>query len=90
MPYTLLNSMIKQLEERWTPLSDAQKISTKHLQSVWMLEEWTMKSTELWKQRDKLDWNTRKIQRKAKQTWLPEYYFTVNMKGNVVRNKLFI
>lgn len=90
MAYNVLQSMILQMvRDQWYSQEDAEKIATKRLQDLWYLNPWTMKLSELWKQKSEEDWNYRKIQRAAKSRWLPEYYFKIDMKWNAVINPLF-
>lgn len=68
MGYTPLASMIKQLKENGHDEITARKIAVKHLQKVGILEKGTMKMTQHGKETHKLEWNARKIIRRAKQS----------------------
>jgi len=89
MWYTPLASMIKQLKEFGHDEVTATKIATKQLQNAGVLEKGTMKMTKYGKERHKLNWNARKIDRRAKSSWRPAFHFFVDQNWKVKLHQSF-
>jgi len=83
----VLQSMIKQLIEKWVSVSDSERISTKTLQRIWYLELWTMKLSQVWKEVSIIPRQIRKMKRAAR--WWNLYDYTVWIDGKAKKKKLF-